>query len=145
MTYRAYTDGASRGNPGEAGIGIFVTDEEGTCVLSLHGFIGICTNNVAEYTALVTLLEHVTQDSFPAAGSDTTRLAIHADSELMVRQVTGAYRVRDKGLKPYHARVRRLLADLPFPYSILHIPREENREADRLANLGIDERKPIGP
>jgi ribonuclease HI len=71
------------------------------------------------------------------------RMVIHSDSELMVRQLTGVYRVKDRGLKPHHARAVQLLKSLPFPCSVKHIPREENREADRLANLGIDEKIPV--
>jgi ribonuclease HI len=135
MILNAFTDGASRGNPGDAGIGVFVNDEAGTTVLSLHGYIGVRTNNVAEYTALLTLLERIRQ-------TVCTRLVIHSDSELMVRQLNGQYRVRDRGLKPLHQEARRLMAALPFACTVRHISREENREADRLANRGIDEKKP---
>jgi ribonuclease HI len=110
MILRAFTDGASRGNPGEAGIGILVRDEKSETVLSLHGYIGVCTNNVAEYTAM---------------------------------ELNGRYRVKDSGLKSHHARAVALMKSLPFPCSVTHIPREENREADRLANLGIDEKIPV--
>ena len=136
MTLHAFTDGAARGNPGEAGIGIIVSDEQGNTVLSLYGSIGIATNNVAEYTALVTLLER-------AKGLRCSRLVIHSDSELMVRQLSGTYRVRDRGLKPQHAKAVRLMQELPFECRIEHVPREGNREADRLANRGIDERAPL--
>jgi ribonuclease HI len=136
MIMRAFTDGASRGNPGEAGIGIVVTNEKSDTILSLHGYIGVCTNNVAEYTAMETLLER-------ARALDCARMVIHSDSELMVRQLNGVYRVRDRGLKPHHARAVHLMKSLPFPCTVRHIPREENREADRLANLGIDEKIPV--
>jgi ribonuclease HI len=136
MILRAFTDGASRGNPGEAGIGVVVTDEASATVMSLHGYIGLCTNNVAEYTAMEALLER-------AGTLRCSRMVIHSDSELMVRQITGVYRVKDRGLKPHHARAVQLLKALPFPCTVKHIPREENREADRLANLGIDEKIPV--
>ncbi|HMK38825.1 MAG TPA: ribonuclease HI family protein [Bacteroidota bacterium] len=136
MILHAFTDGASRGNPGEAGIGIVVTDGKSETVLSLHGYIGVCTNNVAEYTAMETLLER-------AGSLACSRMIIHADSELMVRQINGQYRVRDRGLKPHHAKTVRLMRALPFPCTVTHIPREENREADRLANMGIDEKIPV--
>jgi ribonuclease HI len=87
MILRAFTDGASRGNPGEAGIGILVRDEKSETVLSLHGYIGVCTNNVAEYTAMETLLER-------ASSLECARMIIHSDSELMVRQLNGRYRVK---------------------------------------------------
>lgn len=136
MILRAFTDGASRGNPGEAGVGIIVVDEGAAPVFTLHGFIGVCTNNVAEYTAMETLLER-------ARGLDCARLIIHSDSELMVRQLTGKYRVKDSVLKSHHAKAVQLLKELPFPFELRHIPREQNREADRLANLGIDEKIPL--
>lgn len=134
MTYHAFTDGASRGNPGESGIGIVVLDEKGAVVLSANGYIGIGTNNKAEYTALITLLK--------SAGSlPCSTLIIHSDSELMVRQMTGRYKVRDRDLKELFDHARSLMSALPFGITFRHIPREENREADRLANLGIDTRK----
>jgi ribonuclease HI len=136
MTFHAFTDGASRGNPGEAGVGIIVNDDTGAQVMNLYGAIGVATNNVAEYTALITLLER--SGAFPCA-----RMVIHTDSELMARQMSGTYRVKDKGLKPLHARAVRLMRALRFPCVITHVPREENREADRLANMGIDERIPL--
>jgi ribonuclease HI len=137
MTVRAYTDGASRGNPGEAGIGVLALDEEGTTVLSLHGYIGVSTNNVAEYTALLALLERVKDKPWK-------RLVIHSDSELMVRQLNGKYRVRDAGLKVLYEKATRLLKALPFDYAVRHVPREQNRDADLLANRGIDEKLPVG-
>ncbi|HUI64229.1 MAG TPA: ribonuclease HI family protein [Bacteroidota bacterium] len=136
MTLHAFTDGASRGNPGDAGIGILVQDERGNAVLSMHGYIGVCTNNVAEYTALETLLVNAKELS-------CSQLVIHSDSELMVRQLGGRYKVRDRALKSHHAQALALMKALPFPCTIRHIPREENREADRLANRGIDERAPV--
>jgi ribonuclease HI len=136
MIWKAFTDGASRGNPGDAGIGIVVQDHDGNTAFSLHGFIGRSTNNVAEYTALITLLERATE--FPCS-----ELRIHADSELMVRQMNGSYRVRDKGLQPLFQRASSLKAGLPFACTLRHVRREENREADLLANRGIDERTPV--
>jgi ribonuclease HI len=137
MIWKAFTDGASRGNPGDAGIGVVVHDDRGNAAFSLHGYIGRSTNNVAEYTALITLFEH-------AAGFPCSQLLVHADSELMVRQMNGTYRVRDKGLQPLFQRASALKAGLPFAVTLRHVPREENREADLLANRGIDERRPVG-
>jgi ribonuclease HI len=138
VTYVAYTDGASRGNPGDAGVGVVVRDEEGRTALSLHGYIGRTTNNVAEYTALKTLL-----DRFRAR--DCTKLVVNSDSELLVRQMNGQYRVKDPGLKKLHEDARRLLPSLPFQVEIRHVPRAGNAEADRLANEGIDSRLPLPP
>ena len=136
MILRAFTDGASRGNPGESGIGIIVRDEEGETLLAEGGYIGTSTNNMAEYTALITLLQRVS--GMPCGG-----IIVHSDSELMVRQVNGQYKVKDRRLKELHSAVLRLVASLPCTFEIKHIPRSMNRDADRLANEGIDSRRAI--
>jgi ribonuclease HI len=136
MTMQAFTDGASRGNPGESGIGILVRDESGAIIATVEGYIGKATNNEAEYTAL----EHLLRIA-PRLGC--ARLVIHSDSELMVRQMNGEYRVRDAGLKQRFARVTRLREELPFEVVLRHIPREQNREADALANRAIDAHSPV--
>ena len=136
MTLHAFTDGASRGNPGESGIGILVKDGNDEILFSLNGYIGTTTNNVAEYRALLTLLQKM-------AGMTCTHLVVHSDSELMVRQVNGKYKVRDRELRKYYQQVLSAISSLPFTVELKHIPREENRDADRLANLGIDTRTKI--
>ncbi|MBI4536285.1 MAG: ribonuclease HI family protein [Ignavibacteriae bacterium] len=134
MTLRAFVDGASRGNPGESGIGILVLDETGNKVFSMHAYIGKTTNNVAEYTALLTLLRRVQKYR-------CTRLVVSSDSELMVRQVNGKYKVKDEKLRRYFQQVQAILEESPFEFELKHVSREENHEADRLANLGIETRK----
>jgi len=136
MTLLAFTDGASRGNPGHAGVGVIIKDEHGTVLLSLSGYIGSTTNNVAEYTALRALLKNVNR--FPC-----THLRVHSDSELMVRQLRGEYKVKDPSLKRQHQKVKAALAALPCKVEFRHIPREENADADMLANAGIDQRTRI--
>lgn len=131
MTVFAYTDGASRGNPGESGIGILLKDENGKVIVALSDYIGSATNNVAEYTALIACLRL-------AQETNCTRLIVHSDSELMVRQVQGTYKVKDAGLKPLFAQVQELLAAVPFETEFRHVSREENAEADKLANRGIN-------
>ncbi len=131
MTLHAFTDGASRGNPGESGIGLVLKDAKGRMLASWHGYIGISTNNRAEYAALIALLERMRSVA-------CERLIIHSDSELMVRQLTGRYRVRDAALRECHRRAAALLGAQPFRTVLLHVPRAMNREADRLANLAID-------
>jgi ribonuclease HI len=134
MILHGFTDGASRGNPGESGIGVIVIDPaDGSTVHRTTRYIGRTTNNVAEYTALVALLE-------AARALSCTHLVAHSDSELMVRQVNGRYRVKDPTLKRYYERVRTLLLDAPFRFELRHVPREQNADADRLANEGIDSR-----
>ncbi|HTY37225.1 MAG TPA: ribonuclease HI family protein [Bacteroidota bacterium] len=136
MTVYAFTDGAARGNPGESGIGVIFKSEEGTTLAKLHGYIGETTNNVAEYTALLACLKN-------APKTKCSRLVVHSDSELMVRQLQGAYKVKDPGLKELFGRVNRLLASASFEFEIRHVRRELNKEADELANLGIDSKKAI--
>lgn len=136
MTLFAWTDGASRGNPGESGIGVIVRDPGGATLFTISGYIGRATNNVAEYTALIALLRRM-------ATVPCTRLEVRSDSELMVRQVNGIYKVKDATLKDYCARVQKLRAAAPFEFVLRYVPREENREADMLANRGIDAREPV--
>jgi ribonuclease HI len=136
MTLRASIDGASRGNPGEAGVGVLVTDEHGATVLSLHGYIGVTTNNVAEYSALIALLNRIKPGT-------CTALEVQSDSELLVRQIRGKYRVRDQNLRSYFERARHLMESAGYAVNLRHVPRDQNREADRLANLGIERKERI--
>lgn len=133
MTLFAATDGASRGNPGESGVGVIVRDESGREILSISGYLGTATNNIAEYTALVLLLQKM--QHIPC-----TRLVVQSDSELLVRQVNGIYRVKDPGLKRKFAEVQQLRAAAPFTLELKYVPRAQNAEADMLANRGIDEK-----
>ncbi len=136
MTILAYTDGASRGNPGESGIGILAKDEQGDILLSANGYIGRTTNNLAEYAALLTLVKRVRT-------LNCSRLVVHSDSELMVRQMKGEYKVRDEEIKKCQQKIQKILDKSPFEFEIRHIPREMNSEADALANRGLDSRKRI--
>ncbi len=124
-----YTDGAARGNPGEAGAGFCILNDEQ--VLSEQGvYLGRTTNNVAEYMGVILAL-------FEAGQLGLRRIALHSDSELLVKQLNGLYRVRDKKLQVLYNEVRRQLAGFD-DYSISHVRREHNKIADRLANEGID-------
>lgn len=136
MTILAFTDGASRGNPGDSGVGVLFKDEHGNTVASLHGYIGKATNNVAEYTALLHCLKW-------AVANRCSSLTVHSDSELMVRQLNGEYKVKDPVLRSFYQKVKQQITDTPFAFKIVHIEREENKEADELANLGIDSKKRI--
>ena len=123
-------DGASRGNPGPAAIGATVKDEQGKLLSAISARIGRTTNNQAEYRALIAALKE-------AGRLGATGIDIRLDSELLVRQLTGRYRVKHPGLKPLFEETRRLLAGLAG-FTINHIPREENAEADSLANAALD-------
>jgi ribonuclease HI len=134
MTVLAYTDGASRGNPGESGIGVVLKDEHGNVLKSQYGYIGQATNNIAEYRALAACLKLVQE-------IECSNLIVHSDSELMVRQMNGQYKVKDADLKKQFISIQKTLGDLSFQFAIKHIEREKNKEADRLANRGIDSKK----
>lgn len=125
-----YCDGACRGNPGLSAIG-GVIYQAGVTIEEISELIGMATNNEAEYTALIRGLEVVGR--LQSAGVGGARLEIFMDSELVVRQVEGRYKVKNERLRPLFLRVKELLADFPG-WSIHHVPRAKNAEADRLAN-----------
>jgi ribonuclease HI len=132
VALRLHVDGASRGNPGEAGFGIHVTDPEGGPVASLFGYLGQATNNVAEYQALLHGLRF-------ALASGANAVEVFSDSELLVRQLEGRYRVKNPGLQPLFREAQSLLARFSRA-RVSHVPRERNREADALANRAVDEK-----
>jgi ribonuclease HI len=136
MTIIAHTDGAARGNPGESGIGFILEDESGKLLHEGSGYIGTATNNVAEYAALLACIRKAGE-----IGCD--KLIVYSDSELMVKQMRGEYRVKDKGLLEYYLRVKELLAASGFTFVIEAIAREKNRPADHLANIGIDSKRAL--
>ena len=123
-------DGASRGNPGEAGCGAVIYDEQGEILKELTSYLGSSTNNVAEYQGLLMGLEGVLE-------LGGRKLQIRSDSELLVRQLNGVYRVKNEKLKVLYRKALDLLGRLEA-YRIIHVRREHNKLADRLANLAID-------
>jgi len=139
MTINGFTDGAARGNPGHGGIGVVLKDETGAVLLKEKRYLGNVTNNVAEYTALLECLRRVAEMG-SAPGVRCERLVVHSDSELMVRQMTGRYKVKDRTLKKLFDQAQAVISSSPFQFAIKHVPRELNREADALANESIDER-----
>jgi ribonuclease HI len=124
-------DGAARGNPGDAGCGAVILDESGAVVKKLSCYLGKATNNVAEYEALLMGLK-----ALIAMGKK--RIRVQSDSELLVRQLNGQYRVRDPKLRMLFERARSLLRHFDL-YTIVHVRREANKLADKLANHGIDD------
>jgi ribonuclease HI len=129
--WTAHVDGAARGNPGPAGIGIVIADAEGNVVKEIGEPLGHTTNNVAEYSALVRALEE-------ARVLGCRCLAVFTDSELMAHQLNGRYTVKAEHLKPLFERARRLLA-LFDSATITHVRRERNKRADALSNIGADQ------
>jgi ribonuclease HI len=126
-----YTDGASRNNPGEAGAGVFIM-QDGEPVARIARYLGTATNNVAEYTAAIIGLEH-------AVKLGVSRVKLFADSELLVKQLNGQYRVKNEGLKPLYNRAKELIAKIGS-VEVQYVPRAQNSEADALANKAIDEK-----
>jgi len=124
-------DGAARGNPGEAGCGAVIADENGVVVKELSRYLGRTTNNVAEYEGLLMGLEALLK-------LGQKHIVVQSDSQLLVRQLNGEYRVRDEKLKVLFAQAMRLLRQFGS-YRIVHVRREMNKLADRLANRGIDQ------
>jgi ribonuclease HI len=131
MELTIYTDGASRNNPGEAGAGIFIL-RNGEPIERIARYLGTTTNNIAEYTAAIIGLEQ-------AVKLGASRVILNADSELLVKQINGQYKVKNEGLKPLHAKVKELIAKINS-VEVQYIPREKNKEADALANKAIDEK-----
>ena len=126
-----YTDGASRGNPGEAGAGVLIKQDD-EVLERIFRYLGTTTNNVAEYNAALLGLER-------ALDLGASRVTLLADSELLVKQINGEYRVKNNGLIPLFARAKELIAKIGS-VAVYYIPRAENKEADALANKAIDEK-----
>lgn len=131
---RLFTDGASRGNPGHAALGVVIEDEQGMRLRGLHRYLGQRTNNEAEYQALIEGLQAV-KEWKPDA------VEVYLDSKLVVEQLHGRYKVKAKELLPLHRHAQELLAQLPVR-KIEHVERARNRGADYLANKAIDEKFP---
>jgi ribonuclease HI len=126
----AHSDGGARGNPGPAGYGVVIKNESGKKIATLSEYLGHQTNNFAEYQGLIAALEY-------ALGHGPKALKVISDSELLVRQIKGIYKVKNPMLQDLHARAKKLIAQLDW-FSIGHALREHNQEADRLANQAMD-------
>lgn len=126
----AHSDGGARGNPGPAGYGVVIKNQSGRQVAALSEYLGHQTNNFAEYQGLIAALEYALEHG-PKA------LEVISDSELLVRQIKGIYKVNHPTLRDLHARAKQLIAQLDW-FSIGHALREHNQEADRLANEAMD-------
>ena len=126
----AYIDGGARGNPGPAGYGVRIETEDGTLVEEFAEAIGVATNNVAEYRGLLAALEW-------ARAHGHSNLHVRSDSQLLVQQMLGNYKVKNAGLQPLHARARLMAHDIGR-VTFEHVRREANAHADRLANAAMD-------
>lgn len=132
-----YTDGGSRGNPGPAGHGVLVQAEDGTVLAELSQYLGVRTNNYAEYSGLLAALEY-------ALAHGHRRLRVYSDSELMVRQVRGEYKVKSPDLRPLYEEAKRRIARLEA-FEVRHVLRGKNKRADQLANAAMDRGDRRGP
>jgi ribonuclease HI len=124
------TDGAARGNPGPAAIGVTIEDERGRLRARISRSIGVTTNNQAEYQAIIAALEK-------AISLGARHVELRSDSELVVKQINGNYKVKKIALRPLYQKVVQLIGSLEG-FTIACIPREQNKEADRLANKALD-------
>ena len=137
MVINVYTDGGSRGNPGISGYGLVVYDQDNSIVFKESKFLGIKTNNEAEYMGLIGALTWISQnkDDF-----GITEVNLFSDSQLLVRQVIGQYKVKAVHLKPLHQSVLQLISQINLPYHFRDVRRESNELADELANLAMDQK-----
>lgn len=126
----AHIDGGARGNPGPAGFGVHITAADGKTLAELSEYIGHKTNNVAEYTALLAALDYAIQHKLSA-------LQVVGDSELLVKQIKGQYKVKSPDLLPLYERARSMIRKLDR-FEVRHVLRAKNKDADRLANLAMD-------
>lgn len=129
-----WTDGGARGNPGPAGYGVVIKDESGQILAEIAEYLGETTNNQAEYWGLVTALEKVRV----LAGGEVVQVDVKMDSELIVKQMLGHYKIKNEGLKPLYWKIRELIVDLGGQVTFTHIPRRENKDADYLSNVAMD-------
>lgn len=135
MYFTLYADGGSRGNPGPAGAGSFVRDEEGVQVVTVSEYLGITTNNIAEYTALLRALEELR--TLLGEASDGAVVDARLDSQLVVRQMNGEYKIKHPNIIPLALRVKEVVRAFKT-VSFTHVYREDNKEADALANEAMD-------
>jgi ribonuclease HI len=135
--YRANVDGASRGNPGPAAYGVLIRDPGGNVVAKLKKYIGRATNNTAEYYALIAALDYAHSHGIRA-------LRVESDSDLLVQQMRGRYKVKSTDLRPLYERARKMTQGLET-FRIDHVYREQNPEADALANAALDDTAPAPP
>ena len=138
MEVNIYTDGGSRGNPGISGYGLVIYDDQKTLIYQESKFLGIKTNNEAEYSGIIAALEWVKKNQ---SAYQITQLNFFADSQLMIRQFQGIYKVKAPTLLPLFSRAQQLLLQINLPAKFTDVRREFNKLADELANQAMDRRK----
>ncbi len=135
MELNVYTDGGSRGNPGLSGYGLVIYDEKKKIICKESKFLGIKTNNEAEYLAIIASLEWIKKNQ---SFLDITKINFFADSQLMIRQLQGVYKIKAPTLLPLFSRAQQLLIQINLPHTFKDIRRESNELADKLANQAMD-------
>lgn len=130
-----YTDGVARGNPGEGGFGVIIKGPDGNILEEIGGYVGVTTNNFAEYSALIAALK-------ASVKYHVGKIEVYSDSQLLVRQLNGLYRVKSESLLPLYNEAKDLIS-LLGNVIIFYIPREKNREADTIANKAVDQKTSI--
>ena len=135
MKVSVYTDGGSRGNPGPSGFGVVVSDDNNRPITQISKYIGVATNNESEYSALVEALSWLRDN---VSTLDITDVVFYADSQLLVRQMQGKYKVKAPNIIPLYTKASTILKSLNISYNFRDIPRDQNSLADELANQAMD-------
>lgn len=138
MNIITYTDGGSRGNPGHAASGVYITDEKGKELTRFGTYLGVQTNNFAEYTAIIEALSWILANR---QSLDVTAIECRMDSQLAARQLSGLYKVRHPQMRLLFEEVRLLQQTLAVPFHITHVPREQNKIADSEVNRALDNKE----
>ena len=136
MNLSIYTDGGSRGNPGRSGCGVVIYDDKNNIVFQQSQYLGIKTNNEAEYFGLINALSWLSKNQ---SNYSIDKVTIFMDSQLIIRQMQGLYKVKAKNLIQYFANAKDIIRDLSFSISFSHVLRHKNKLADQLANLAMDQ------
>lgn len=131
-----FTDGGSRGNPGESALGTYIESDKGEEIKSIGKRLGITTNNIAEYSAIKEGLVWVKENI--KEFDNLTKINFYMDSNLAVQQLNGIYKIKNEGLRKIFFEIRILENEIKIPISYTHIPREKNKKADKLVNLALD-------
>ncbi len=136
-----FTDGGSRGNPGPAALGVYIENQSGMTLEEIGRAIGINTNNIAEYSAIVEGLSWV--NSHKKDMPELKKVCFYMDSQLAASQLNGLYRIKNAGLRELLFKAKQLEAEIGLPVTYTHVPREQNKKADRMVNLALDNK--LGP
>lgn len=132
------TDGGARGNPGPAAIGVVFRDEAHNILFEYREKIGNTTNNQAEYRAVIKALEIITKSDWDQKNNHDSRIIFNVDSKLVVEQINGNYKVKNDDIKNFMAEINKLIRAINKEIIFVHVPREQNKEADKLVNMALD-------